>query len=340
MFAFHLVLRDLLTRRVRRLARSRIALIAVLVLAMWLISASLFYYSEHVVNGRSDIDFAASLYWALITMATVGYGDIVPRRGLGWAVAAVTAVMGIAVYTLAISVIADEFMEASLKRSLGAAPLRRKRIVVIGDSDACRDLVDELVKNGYGRQVGWLVSQKPQPEPPVDYLIGDPSKRSDLSKAGVASAETVALCLGDDSRTLHVALAVRRLNSRARVVAAVSSGETEELLREAGVSHVVSSRLLGRTLASAVFEPWVAWFIEEAVSVEGVADVAQQPVDETLRGRSLEEAEKVLAERCGCRVLVLGIVRRGEEPVLAPSRDSVLAEGDIVVFLRAFTPKG
>jgi voltage-gated potassium channel len=332
LFSVSLLLRQLVAHRLRRALRSRLAIIIGLVLSMWLASATLFYYTEHVLGRRSDVDFAASLYWALITMATVGYGDIVPHRGPGWAVAAATAVMGIAVYTLAISVIADEFMEASLRRSLGMAPMKGKDIVVIGDTDACRDLVDELVKNGLGSRVGWLLGEKPSSEPPVDYLIGDPLRRDDLRKAGVPGARTVALCLGDDSRTLHVALAVRRLNRKARVVAAVESGEAEELLREAGVDHVVSTRLLGRTLASAVFEPWVAWFIEEAASVEGMADVGQAEVDASLAGLSVREAEERLAERLGGRVLVLGVVREGR-PVLAPLREMRLEKGDVVVFL-------
>jgi voltage-gated potassium channel len=329
---FHVLLRELLAKRLRRVLRSRIGIVASIVVAMWVVSGSLFYYTEHVLAGRKDIDIVAALYWALITMATVGYGDIVPERGPGWAVAAITAVMGIAVYTLAISVIADEFMEASLRRSLGLAPLRGKKIIVIGDSDACMDLVDELVENGLGDTVGWMVSEKPSSEPPVDYLIGDPLKKSDLVKAGVADAEAIALCLDDDSKTLHVALAVRRINKNARLVAVVESGEVEELLREAGVDHVVSSRLLGRTLASAVFEPWVAWFIEEAVSVEGIADVAQEVVKGRLVGLSISEAENLLSRSKHCRVLIVGIVRNGK-PVLAPPRGEKLAKGDVVIYL-------
>ena len=332
-FAARIILKEILEHHLRRAVRSRVAIVASLVVAMWLISASLFYYTEHVIGHRDDIDFAAALYWALITMATVGYGDIVPERGPGWAVAAVTAVMGIAVYTLAISVIADEFMEASLKKSLGYAPLKKKDIVVIGGTDACRDLVDELIENGLGKRVGWLLPSRPEGEPPVDFLVGDPLRSDDLAKAGVPSARAIALCLGDDSKTLHVALAVKRLNRRAVVVAAVSSREAEELLREAGVAHVVSSRLLGRMLASAIFEPWVAWFIEEAASVEGIADVVQVEAGQRLSGRSVEEAEGLLASEWSGRALVLGVVREGK-PLLAPSRSTLLRSDDVLIVLR------
>jgi len=320
-------------RRLRRLLRSRVGVVIGVFLATWLLSATLFYYSEHVVAGRRDIDFAAALYWAIITMATVGYGDVTPSRGLGWAVAGFTAVMGIAVYTLTVSLIADEFMEASLRRSLGMAPLRGKEIVVIGSDEACRDLIDELVINGLGARVGWLVPERPVSEPPVDYVIGDPLKRDDLVKAGVPGARVVALCLGDDSRTLHAALAVRRLNRGARVVAVVRSGEAAELLRVAGVDYAVSSRLLGRALASAVFEPHVAWFIEEAVSARGVADVSEVEVDVGFAGLSVEEAEERLGRR-GERVLVLGVVERDGRVVLAPPRNRRLAVGERLLVLR------
>jgi len=331
---FLAALRNMILHRLRRLARSRVSMIFLFVVSAWLLSASLFYYTEHVINNRGDVDFAASLYWALITMATVGYGDIVPERGPGWAVAAFTAVMGIAVYSLAISVIADEFMEASLRRSLGMAPLRGKKIVVIGHGGECRDLVDELVKNGLASTVGWLLPAKPQSEPQVDYVIGDPLRREDLVKAGAREAEAIALCLDDDSKTLHVALATRRLNKKARIVAVVESSEVEELLREAGVDHVISTRLLGRTLASAIFEPWVAWFIEEAVSVEGIADIAQAAVGPDMAGVSVESYEEALGRKHGCRALVLAVVR-DDKPLLAPRRSIQLREGDVVVYLCA-----
>ncbi len=325
--------KEILARGLVRGLRKRVVIVALLAALLWLVSGASFYYVEAIVEHHS-IDLWSALYWALVTMSTVGYGDIVPSRGLGWLVAGFTIVAGITVYSLFVSTLADLFMEAGLRKTLGLAPLKGKEILVIGDAPECRDLVDELVANGLGGKTGWLLTQRPETEPPVDYMIGDPRKKSDLEKAGAGRARVIALCLEDDSAALHVALSVRRVNRDARLVAVARSPETEELLREAGVDHVASASLLGRVLASAVFEPLVARFIEEVSTIHGTGDLVEVRVGDELAGVSVVEAERLLGERMGSRVKILA-VSTGEGFVLAPPGDMRLEKGYKLVALLA-----
>jgi len=316
----------------RRALRNRFVLVAFFFTSMWVLSAVLFYYAEHVHGGRG-IDFASCLYWSLITMATVGYGDIVPETGLGRLVASITAILGIMAYTLTVSVIADAFLEKGLRRAMGLAPLRRKDIVVIGSDETCWDLVDELVANGLGDRVGWFLDKQPGTEPPVDFYVGDPMRAEDMRKAGVDKAGHVILCLSDDSKALHVALLAKRLNRGAQLHAIVRSSELAELLKEAGVSTVLSIRLLGRALASAIFEPSVVKFIDEAVSVRGVADVTEMSADE-VAGLTVGEAQEELSRRDKTyRYQVIGIIR-GRSLLLAPSPRERVEPGDKLLVLR------
>lgn len=55
-------------------------------------------------------NFLDALYWAVVTLATIGYGDIVPMTGLGRVITALSAVMGIAVFALPTSVITAEYV--------------------------------------------------------------------------------------------------------------------------------------------------------------------------------------------------------------------------------------
>lgn len=316
----------------RRVMRNRFALVAFFFASMWVVSAVLFYYAEHVHGGR-DIDLSTCLYWSLITMATVGYGDVVPETGLGRLVASVTAVLGIVAYTLTVSVIADAFLEKGMRRAMGLAPLKRKEIIVIGSDETCWDLVDELVANGLGERVGWFTDKQPATEPPVDFFVGDPMRAEDMRKAGVDKARHIVLCLSDDSKALHVALLAKKLNHGAKIHAIVRSSELADLLREAGVETVLSIRLLGRALASAIFEPSVVKFIDEAVSVRGVADVTETEA-KNLAGLTVEEAQDKLSKLDEAyRYQVIGIIRDGKL-VLAPSLREKIMPGDKLLVLR------
>ncbi len=315
----------------RRIARSRIGFVFMFFTFMWLFNAFLFYYSEHVVAGRSDVDLWTSLYWSLITMATIGYGDVTPVRGLGWLVAGFTAVMGIIAYTLTISVIADSFLSASIRKALGQAPLKKKKIIVIGDSESCRELIDELIANGYGDETGWLTPVQPRSTPPVDYIVGDPESSDDLLKAGVAKADHILLCLSEDSKTVHVALMARKLNKKARLAAIVSSSHTEELLEEIGVEHILSNKLLGRAIASSVFEPSVIAFLREVVTAKGYSDLVEVKPSPSQVGKTIREVEEELSRKGKQRILA--IYCNGELEIL-PDPTKKITENCSLVILK------
>ncbi len=321
-------------KKVRRVLYTKLGFVATFFTTMWVVNALLFYYSEHVIAGREEVDLWTSLYWSIITMATIGYGDITPLKGLGWVVAGFAAVMGILAYTLTVSVIADAFLSASIRKTLGMAPLKSKDVVVIGDSDSCMEVIDELVLNGFEDKTGWLTPKQLRIEPRVDYMVGDPSDEGVLKKAGVDRAKHVILCLSDDSKALHIALLVKKVNKKASISAIVSNTKTEDLLREIGVKHTLSNKLLGRAIASAVFEPSVLLFISDVTSVRGKGDLIEVVVDDKLAGRDIESIEEYLdKDSQGYRHRVLAIVR-GKEMDIAPSRDYKVVSGDRLVVLR------
>ena len=318
--------------KLKKIFRSKFGFVALFFLCMWIFNALLFYYSEHIVAGREDIDLMTSLYWSIITMATIGYGDITPIRGLGWFVAGFAAIMGILAYTLTVSVIADAFLSASIRRTMGMAPLKGKKILVIGDSDACKEIIDELVLNGYGEQVGWLTPTQPKVEPRVDYLIGDLGDENILKKAGVEKAKNILLCLDNDSQTLHISLIIKHLNKNAEISSIVSSSKTEALLKEIGVKYTVSNRILGRTIASSVFEPLVLSFLNDVISTEGTSDLIQVEIKKKTTVKELETELNNKDQAYKYRTL---IVQHRGDIVFIPEQETILIPGDKVVLLKA-----
>ena len=310
-----------LRRIVRRLAYGRVGLILVFFTVSWLVSAALFYYSEHVRAGRHDVDFEASLYWALITMATVGYGDITPSRGLGWVVAGLTAVLGIGVYTLFISTVAERFMDATVRKALGLGGLKGKRIILVGGGPFCEEALRELERNGLLAVTGLVLESQPSHPLEADYTVGPLSLRT-LAKAGVGSAESVILCSDDDSRNVHAAALVRRLNPRARIASVYRDESARDILELLGVNVLIPVSILGRLLASGGFEPGVVRFVSEATTAAGKIDLREVVVT-----GDPEEAVRN-AESTG---IIIAIVRGGE--VLLPEEAGRPRRGDRIIVL-------
>lgn len=318
----------------RRIARYRGFYVFLFFIVMWFLSTILFYYSERIVAGREDVDLWTAMYWSIITMATIGYGDVTPVKGLGWIVAGFTAIMGIIAYTLIISVVADWFLSTSLKRSMGLAPLKNKKVLVIGDSESCLEVIDELIINDLRDETGWVVPERPQIEPPVDFVVGDPRDQRTLSKAGVDKARYIILCFRDDSTALHVTLITRKYNKEAVYAAIVNTSSMEDLLREAGVKYVLSQRMLGRAIASAVFEPGVLTLLSDIVSARGKGDLVEHIAEKEYIGKTLVEYEKTLNEKdTKYKYRVVGLYRR-EKLLILPDPNTKIEENDRIILLK------
>jgi len=301
---------------------------------MWIINALLFYYSEHIVAGREDVDMYTALYWSIITMATIGYGDVTPIRGLGWIVAGFAAIMGIIAYTLTISVIADWFLSLSIRRSLGMAPLKNKKILVIGDTDTCYELIDELKLNNYLENIGLVTPQQPKKALDIDYVVGDPGSEDILRKAGIEKAKHVFLCLSDDSKALYLTLLIRSINKEAEIHAVVKHAKTEQLLREAGAKHVVSTRILGRTIASALFEPGVLTILTDIVSARGKGDLIQETITKKHTGKTIKQyIEEKNKKDPKHRYTAIALIRN-QSYQISPDLDTKLEENDVIIMVK------
>ncbi len=330
----HRLLRRLRRRRAKKITRSRLMFVAGFFLTMWIVCALLFYYSEHIIAGRRDIDIWASLYWSIITMATIGYGDIVPTRGAGWLVAGFTAVMGILAYTLTVSVIADAFLQASMKKLLGLAPLKKKKILVIGDDEACYEIIDELRLNELDKETGWITASQPKKDPGVDYMVGELADEETLRKAGVGGAEHVIICTREDSQAIHLTLLARKINPETKISAIAKNAETEELLRQAGAHYTLSTRLLGRTIASSVFEPAVLEVIKELTTRQGQADLIEKTITEKQAGKTLAEIEQELNKQDPNNTYKIIAMKTKTTTILPPPQKKA-QKGEKIVIVKA-----
>lgn len=102
-------------------SRKKISVFLLTVLTMVVLLGSLMYIIEGGQNGFTSIP--KSVYWAVVTMTTVGYGDIAPKTGLGMALASVIMVLGYAILAVPTGIVTVEMVHASsAKRSTQACP--------------------------------------------------------------------------------------------------------------------------------------------------------------------------------------------------------------------------
>ncbi|XP_076650505.1 potassium voltage-gated channel protein Shaw isoform X1 [Halictus rubicundus] len=123
----------ILIQTFRASAKELTLLVFFLVLGI-VIFASLVYYAERTQHNPQN-DFKSiplGLWWALVTMTTVGYGDMVPRTYLGMFIGALCALAGVLTIALPVPVIVSNFaMYYSHTQARAKLPKKRRRVLPV-----------------------------------------------------------------------------------------------------------------------------------------------------------------------------------------------------------------
>jgi len=94
-----------------RSRREELAVTTFLLMLLLLIASSLMYFTEHTAQPEAFSSIPASMWWAVSTVTTVGYGDIYPITGLGRLIGAAAAILGIGLFALPTAILGSGFME-------------------------------------------------------------------------------------------------------------------------------------------------------------------------------------------------------------------------------------
>jgi voltage-gated potassium channel len=81
-------------------------------LIVLVLASSLLYNLEHDAQPEVFTHIPATIWWAIVTLTTVGYGDVVPITVLGKAVGGVVMVLGVGLVALPAGILASAFSEA------------------------------------------------------------------------------------------------------------------------------------------------------------------------------------------------------------------------------------
>lgn len=123
----------ILIQTFRASAKELTLLVFFLVLGI-VIFASLVYYAERIqANPHNDFNsIPLGLWWALVTMTTVGYGDMAPKTYIGMFVGALCALAGVLTIALPVPVIVSNFaMYYSHTQARAKLPKKRRRVIAV-----------------------------------------------------------------------------------------------------------------------------------------------------------------------------------------------------------------
>lgn len=198
-------------------------------------------------------DLITALYYSMVTMSTVGYGDIIPQTPEAKLFAVSVIVLGVAVFATSLTAVIAPLMGRSLQRIInhkGKNMKRENHFVVIGNTPLAINTWHELAKRGL--HVTRILRDAPEEGQlkDVDFVVGDPSMIEVLRQAGADRADAVLAMLVDDSENAFVILAVKELGGKARTVAAVNDAHHLSRVKLVQPDVVVAPQVFGGELTA------------------------------------------------------------------------------------------
>ncbi|MGH7671207.1 MAG: NAD-binding protein, partial [Gemmatimonadaceae bacterium] len=195
-------------------------------------------------------DLMTALYYSMVTMSTVGYGDIVPLTAEAKLFTVSIIVLGVAVFATSLTAVIAPTVSRSLQRIVARKERgmkREKHFVVIGDTPLATSTWRELAQRG--RAVTRVLRKRPDDGSlkGVDVVIGDPGDTDTLREAGVEHAQAVMAMMEGDADNAFAILAARELGA-ARTVAVVNDARHQNRIKLAQPDVVIAPQLLGGEL--------------------------------------------------------------------------------------------
>jgi voltage-gated potassium channel len=231
-------------------AGSLFALVSMLSLLIYAVFGTLYLGNEF---NPPITDATTALYFSIVSMSTVGYGDITPHTGTARLFTASIIIQGITIFATSISAIAGPVIGGNLKRLVKgrfSTAMRKNHIIIAGATPLAMSVYDGLRRRG--DEVTVIVPPGVPQEYPAatDLIEGDPSSVDVLHNAGVTRARYVLALRDDDAENAFIVLAAKEAcgENGAKTVALVNTSKHLEKIRRVNPDLVFSVQLLGAEL--------------------------------------------------------------------------------------------
>lgn len=263
----------------------------------------------------SDYTWIDAIYMTVITVATVGYGEVRPLDPAEKMFTSVLILSSVFILGYAFSVITEHIFS---KNNIGN--LREKRV-----QKKVKTMKNHVVVCGYGRNgkqaIQKLMAYK-QPfviielnEEIVDkysedhllFIHGNASEDEVLIKAGIRNASTLICALPRDADNLFIVLSARQINPKLKIISRATEESSYQKLKLAGADNVIMpDKIGGDHMASLVVVPDLVEFLDN-LSVSGEHDsinVEQVPFEKICTdGKELAIMDLDLRKNTGCSII-------------------------------------
>jgi voltage-gated potassium channel len=306
--------------------------VAILMLTVILV----FWFDRDGLRDHYDgeISFSDVIYFSMVTITTVGYGDIVPvSRGARVLDALLVTPIRLFIWLIFLGT-AYQLVLQRLFEDIRMRMVRAKlqdHIIICGYGHSGTCAAEELVARGMDRKQMLIIDAvQTQVERAAEHgfigLLGDVTSEEVLRRAMLESARAMFVCTDRDDTNVLVVLTARHLSSTVRIISRVEEPENEKLLRQSGANAtVLPSRVGGILMADSLESSALVKYVMDLISAGGRIVLEERDANTEDIGRIPRDIPHVV------RVLRDGHVLNIDSP------ETTLQAGDKLITVRPAT---
>ncbi|MGA9851876.1 MAG: voltage-gated potassium channel protein [Gammaproteobacteria bacterium] len=196
-------------------------------------------------------DLATALYYSIVTMTTVGYGDIVPGTTEARMFVVSIIVLGVSIFAASLTAILVPVINRRITRLLRPREMEMERsdhYVIVGDTPLAHNTFKELRARQQHVTFIYEKTGDEQAERGLDVVVGNPSNLDVLRLAGAQRAKAVLALSEDDSGNAFVVLAMRELAEAIKTVVVVHDTRNLASVKRVHPDLIISPQILGGEL--------------------------------------------------------------------------------------------
>ena len=290
----------------------------------------------------SNYSWVDALYMTVITMTTVGFGEVQPLDDVAKLFTIFLITTSVAIFAYSVSVITEYIVRKSDPKKMQYRKIQKM----------IQQLQDHIIIVGYGRNgkqaAAKLMAYKKRfviiekNDEIIDryqseellFLKGNATEDEVLIEAGIKRASTLICTLPEDADNLFIVLSARQINKDLKIISRASQDTSYKKIRLAGADNVIMpDRIGGDHMASLVVVPDLIEFLDnlsivgkKSVNIEEVSfeDMFDDKEDRTIRSIDMRS-------KTGCSII--GFKSSEGEYIVNPSADTVLCPGSKIVII-------
>ncbi len=308
------------------------------------LSLLIFVFAVGVIGFRiiSDATWIDAIYMTVITVTTVGFGEIIPLDQHARLFTVFLIIISVFVFAYAISVITEYILSRSTLRNI----IQRKTLKKI------RRMENHIIICGFGRngrQAAEKLSAHDQEFVIIEkdrsvieryeneetfFVEGNASEDEVLQRAGIEQAKCLITALPSDADNLFVVLSARQINKKLLIISRASQETSYKKLKLAGADNVIMpDKIGGEHMASLVVVPDLVEFIDNlSISGDNTTNVEEIKMEDlATSGEEISLKELDLRKQTGCTVI--GYKTPNGEYLINPEAELKLAKESKIIVL-------